>query len=715
MESPTHSVASGPVLTPAESAPEAGPRARIDIKWVPFAVVSLGLGVLLAIHAPGDATHSDGPPAGPLGISAQIAGYLYGQIGVAAWVLTVLFAGWSWRIKLCKPMASLPWFCLGVPLSVFAGTIAAAVLWPASTWPISGDLGGGIVGDVLYGAVVPTVSGITGLAAKGVGYLMTAVTLTAIHTALGGDFRHLRTAMEMARGIRRFRLPHPSAIFAPPPPKAEEEAPPVVEIVAEPAPKPQAAKPKPIPEGPPARQVVRAEIGVEYALPPLDLLASAEPSAQVQPIDQAAIDESSRRLESALADFGVKGEVVAVQPGPVVTLFEFEPARGTKTSQVTGLAEDVARSMSATSTRISAIAGTQVIGIEIPNEVREMVRMREVFEGDDSAQKGLALALGKDIGGVPVFADLAAMPHVLIAGTTGSGKSVGINTMIVSLLLRMTPSDCRFILIDPKMLELTAYSGIPHLLAPVVTDPLEATAALHWVVEEMDARYAAMSRLGARSISAYNKRVIKMAEEIEASQAAAEDEAAIEEPTDNPADETADEFSGEPVEDLIEAPPAAPAPMPQIVVVIDEVADLILVAGKEFETAVQRIAQKARAAGIHLVMATQRPSADVITGTIKANFPTRISFRVSSKLDSRTILGDGGAEALLGHGDMLYMENGGKMIRVHGAFVSDDEIEAIADFVRDQGEPNYVDAVKDGGSFGLKKVTPRRTVRAQAG
>ena len=427
-----------------------------------------------------------------------------------------------------------------------------------------------------------------------------------------------------------------------------------------------------------AKRHTRADFGPakDYRLPALKLLAAHKTGgkkvgSQKQKKELAG---SAELVESALADFGVKGKVAEIRPGPVVTLYEFQPAPGVKASQVVGLADDIARSLGADSARVAAIPGRKALGIEIPNKVREMVALRELLASDDYAQAppGLTLALGKDIGGAPVVADLAAMPHLLVAGTTGSGKSVGISTMILSLLYRLTPNQCRFIMIDPKMLELTAFDGIPHLLAPVVTDPDEAVAALDWTVREMEFRYQAMSALGVRNIAGYNARIEKTGKQ---------------ESRGGPGE--SDPETGEPA--------AGPAhPLPHIVVVVDEIADLMLTAGKEVETAVQRIAQMARAAGIHLIMATQRPSSDVITGTIKANFPTRISFQVTSKIDSRTVLGEGGAEQLLGQGDMLYMAGGGRFIRVHGAFISDEEVETVVRFLKDQGEPVYIDAVTEG-------------------
>ena len=427
-----------------------------------------------------------------------------------------------------------------------------------------------------------------------------------------------------------------------------------------------------------------------YQLPPLNLLAKRKPGQRLQVSDEA-LEQNARMLETVLADFGVRGEIINVRPGPVVTLYELEPAAGVKSSRVIGLADDIARSMSAVAARVAVVPGRNAIGIELPNHDREMVYVRELLgAGEYENSRGdLTLSLGVSIGGEPVYADLARMPHLLIAGTTGSGKSVGINTMIVSLLYRLPPDVCKLIMIDPKMLELSAYEDIPHLLSPVVTDPRKAVVALKWTVREMEERYQRMSKVGVRNIAGFNQKVLEAAENNDVLSRTVH--TGYDEETGEPVYET-EEFDFE--------------PMPFIVVVIDEVADLMMVAGKDIEGMVQRLAQMARAAGIHLIMATQRPSVDVITGTIKANFPTRISFQVTSKIDSRTILGEQGAEQLLGQGDMLYMAGGGRIQRVHGGFISDSEVESIVKFLKKQGAPEYVQEVtemrdEDGGDLGL--------------
>ena len=418
----------------------------------------------------------------------------------------------------------------------------------------------------------------------------------------------------------------------------------------------------------------------KYETPALSLLENATAVVRNYLSDDA-LNENARMLENVLDDYGVKGNIVSVRPGPVVTLYELEPAAGLKASRVIGLSDDIARSMSALSARVSTIPGRSVIGIELPNADREKVLLREILSSrtyGDSKFK-LPLALGKDIGGETIVTNLAKMPHLLIAGTTGSGKSVGINTMILSLLYSLTPDQCRLIMIDPKMLELSVYDGIPHLLSPVVTDPKKAVVALKWAVSEMEERYRKMSKMGVRNIDGFNSRV--------------DDAITKGENFDRTVQTGFDEETGDPV---FETEHFVPEKMPYIVVIVDEMADLMMVAGKEIEACIQRLAQMARAAGIHLIMATQRPSVDVITGTIKANFPSRISFQVTSKIDSRTILGEMGAEQLLGMGDMLYMSSNGRITRIHGPFVSDEEVEEIVTFLKSQGTPVYVSGVVDG-------------------
>ncbi|MGR3838094.1 MAG: DNA translocase FtsK [Cognatishimia sp.] len=493
--------------------------------------------------------------------------------------------------------------------------------------------------------------------------------------------------------------PQPQASFVPPAPEAADDVliePAVANIPVQragaasavPTPEPKKVVQhvrKPTQPSARAKAEAQPQLAFEdnkahYELPPLSLLTSPD-TIERHHLSDEALEENARMLETVLDDYGVKGEIVSVRPGPVVTMYELEPAPGLKASRVIGLADDIARSMAALSARVSTVPGRSVIGIELPNDKREMVAFREILSSREyeAGNRKLPLALGKDIGGDPVVANLAKMPHLLIAGTTGSGKSVAINTMILSLLYKLTPEDCRMIMIDPKMLELSVYDGIPHLLSPVVTDPKKAVVALKWTVGEMEDRYRKMSKMGVRNIDGYNSRV--------------EDALSKGESFERTVQTGFDDETGEPI---FETEEIQPVKMPYIVVVVDEMADLMMVAGKEIEACIQRLAQMARASGIHIIMATQRPSVDVITGTIKANFPTRISFQVTSKVDSRTILGEMGAEQLLGMGDMLYMAGGAKITRCHGPFVSDEEVEEIVNHLKSFGEPEYVGGVVDG-------------------
>jgi DNA segregation ATPase FtsK/SpoIIIE, S-DNA-T family len=453
-----------------------------------------------------------------------------------------------------------------------------------------------------------------------------------------------------------------------PDPRTDEEA--DEEITGAPAQRP-ARKPRTAPAPKPRRTAGG------YVHPPLELLTQPSKSAR-STVTSEMLQENAAALEGVLGDFGVRGEIINARPGPVVTLYELEPAPGIKSSRVISLADDIARSMSALSARVAVVSGRNAIGIELPNPTREKVFLRELLASRDYADNSarLPLCLGKSIGGEPVLVDLARMPHLLIAGTTGSGKSVAINTMILSLVYRLQPDQCRLIMVDPKMLELSVYDGIPHLLTPVVTDPKKAVVALKWAVREMEERYKKMSKLGVRNIDGYNARVAeangkgeKLSRTVHTG------------------------YNRETGEAIYENEELDLEPLPYIVVIVDEMADLMMVAGKDIEGAVQRLAQMARAAGLHVVLATQRPSVDVITGTIKANFPTRISFQVTSKIDSRTILGEQGAEQLLGQGDMLYMAGGGRISRVHGPFVSDEEVEKVVRHLKAQGVPQYLEAV----------------------
>ena len=459
--------------------------------------------------------------------------------------------------------------------------------------------------------------------------------------------------------------------------------------IAEPRPAPVINEPrtKPVIQDKPAPAAPKVDkgnqtalpLGDRFVLPPLDLLSPA-PANAASPLDKAALEQNARLLETVLDDFHVKGQIVEVRPGPVVTMYELEPASGIKASRVIQLADDIARNMSALSARVATIPGRTVIGIELPNQKRESVVLHELIASHAfNEQSGqLPIVLGKNIAGDPVIADLAPMPHLLVAGTTGSGKSVGLNAMIVSLLYRLTPDQCRMIMIDPKMLELSIYDDIPHLLSPVVTEPAKAIRALKWAVEQMEDRYRMMASVGVRSLASFNEKV-----------RSANQKGAF---LGRRVQTGYDSATGQPI---YEEEQLNYQPLPQIVVIVDELADLMMTAGKEVEFLIQRLAQKARAAGIHLIMATQRPSVDVITGVIKANLPTRISFAVTSKIDSRTILGEQGAEQLLGKGDMLYMPGGKQIARVHGPFVSDEEVRAVADHWRGQGSPEYIQAVTE--------------------
>ncbi|HEU4821297.1 MAG TPA: DNA translocase FtsK, partial [Qipengyuania sp.] len=457
---------------------------------------------------------------------------------------------------------------------------------------------------------------------------------------------------------------------------------------------PRRAPDIPDPTEAPRRAVATAkpkqrDMFAQYELPSIELLAPP-PTEKAVKLDKLALERNARLLETVLDDFNVKGEITAVRAGPVVTMYELEPAPGIKASRIIGLAEDIARNMSAISARVSPIPGKTVMGIELPNADRQTVSYRELIESAAFADsKGaLPIILGKDIAGEPIIADLAAMPHLLVAGTTGSGKSVGLNTILLSLLYRFTPTECRLILIDPKVLELKTYDDIPHLLSPVVTEPAKSIRALKWAVEEMEKRYRMMSSVNSRNIAGFNEKV----------RAAIAKGAPL-------GRRVQTGFDPETGEEIYEEEQLDYEVLPQIVLIVDELADLMVTVGKEIEVLIQRLSQKSRAAGIHLIMATQRPSVDVITGVIKANLPTRISFKVTSRIDSRTILGEQGAEQLLGKGDMLYKPNTGAMIRVHGPFVGDDEVERVADHWRGQGAPDYVDAVteepEDGGGFGF--------------
>jgi len=580
------------------------------------------------------------------------------------------------RWKRGLALAALGLLLLGVALSLLRGGSVSGL--PAG-WGGGFGLAGASGIDALLALIDPPglvaglrIAAILLLGAGGLALWMWGLGLDA--SERGRLFAVFRAARRPAADMIDRNGNAREAASPSPPRRRQEPSEPadVGPIVKDPRPQPASADARP-----PARKQNELPLG-PYTLPSVTLLKEPPPGGGPA-IDRTALERNARLLETVLDDFHVKGRIVEVRPGPVVTMYELEPASGIKASRVIQLADDIARNMSALSARVATIPGRTVIGIELPNKNREAVVLRELIESSHFAEQGgLPLILGKNIAGDPVITDLAPMPHLLIAGTTGSGKSVGLNTMILSLLYRLTPEQCRLIMIDPKMLELSVYDDIPHLLSPVVTEPQKAVRALKWAVEQMEDRYRMMASVGVRSLASFNE-AIRVAK-------------AKGKPITRRVQTGYDGETGQPIyeEERLEF-----EPLPQIVVVVDELADLMMTAGKEVEFLIQRLAQKARAAGIHLIMATQRPSVDVITGVIKANLPTRISFQVTSKIDSRTILGEQGAEQLLGKGDMLYMPGGKQIARVHGPFVSDDEVRAVADHWRAQGTPDYISAVTE--------------------
>jgi DNA segregation ATPase FtsK/SpoIIIE, S-DNA-T family len=670
-------------------------------------------------------TAVDATPRNFLGHNgAVMADLLWQGLGLACFLIPILLLAWSFRLMLHRPVRSA-WTRLALlPAVLTLGAVALSILDLGALAPPAGP--GGAIGWVMERLLVRSGLGTAALPISMAAATVAGLLLLATMGLSLRDWRAIgagagRGAIRLAelsgsgsaeagslfgrvwgrsRKSRLARTPESDRYPAAP----ETRRPPVVTplpsrreprlrdaqigapagvrdrggLVRFIAPKARPSAPGKRAEG--ERQpALDLEPEQQPVLPSLELLVKPPP-AKAEAINEEALEKNARLLETVLEDFGVRGQIVQVRPGPVVTLYEFEPAPGIKASRIIGLADDIARSMSAISVRVAVVSGRNVIGIELPNRKAETVFLRElldspVYEGHPGR---LALILGKDISGEPVLADLAKMPHLLIAGTTGSGKSVGINTMILSILYRMPPDRCKFIMIDPKMLELSVYDGIPHLLAPVVTDPRKAVLALKWTVREMENRYRKMSKLGVRNIDGFNARL---------ADAEAKGESVIREVQTG--------FDPETGQPIFEPQPFDTSELPLIVVVVDEMADLMMVAGKEIEAAIQRLAQMARAAGIHLIMATQRPSVDVITGTIKANFPTRISFQVTSKIDSRTILGEGGAEQLLGRGDLLYMAGGGRITRVHGPFVSDEEVERVVSFLKTRGIPDYIDEITE--------------------
>lgn len=672
---------------------------RFAIESAGIAVGALALLALaaLASYAPSDPswnTAADGAALNWVGRAGAWGADLGLQwFGLAAVLLPALAFVWGWRLWRDRRFPR-PVLRAGAALAALAALPAALELClPGAHWPVAGGPGGA-AGEVL-GAALAALAGGAGLPAPVLAPPAVLLAAAAAAFAAGlsrGEWRALGAALAApplwaAARLRRSARPAPRARRAA---AVRAAAPlPVESPAAPPTPSASAARAaEPAPEASVDSVPEAGAPGAEFRLPPLDLLAPDGEAGGGAPGEEA-LAENAAALEGVLGDFGVRGEVARGSYGPVVTRYELEPAPGTRAARVVALADDIARSMSAVSARVAVVPGRNAIGVELPNERREIVYLRGLLAAPEYAdgRQALPIVLGKDISGAPVVADLGRMPHLLIAGTTGSGKSVAVNSMILSLLYRLRPEECRMIMVDPKMLELSVYDDIPHLLHPVVTDPGKAVVALKWAVKEMNARYRMMSQLNVRNIAGYNKRV--------------RDANARGEALERTVQTGFDPESGRPT---YETQPLDTTPLPFIVVVVDEVADLMLVAGKDIEVAIQSLAQKARAAGIHLIVATQRPSVDVITGTIKANLPTRISFQVTSKIDSRTILGEQGAEQLLGMGDMLYMAGGGKASRVHGPFVADEEVERAANFLREQGAPDYLESITadSGGEAGAE-------------
>lgn len=693
-------------------------RALTIAAGVVLVLLAIGLALSLVTYNPADPSFNHATARAPTNIlgsvGAYFADFILQFLGIAGVLLLPLPASLGVRIARGQPLNRLRRYMAATFAAAVVGAFALGLiaptpgpLLPAGLGGVLGLLGGKLVlaGTALLPAGTPSLLlAIVPALLLGLGALALFVwglgvdradwmTLIALLRRPPSEGREVAADEVEAEADEEApaEAPRPRARAAKAPAPITEEA--ALETAAAPRARIFNRKEAPAPSKRSVRErQASLDLGDAYELPTLDLL-QPPPKTGTQKVDAASLEQNARLLESVLEDFGVRGQITEVRPGPVVTMYELEPAPGIKASRVIGLADDIARSMSAISARVAVVPGRNVIGIELPNAKREMVSLSELlassaFEDQNAA---LPLVLGKNIAGDPVVADLAPMPHLLIAGTTGSGKSVGLNCMILSLLYRLTPEQCRMIMIDPKMLELSVYDGIPHLLSPVVTEPAKAIRALKWAVEQMEDRYRMMASINVRSLSGFNQRV--------------REAKAKGKPFVRRVHTGYDSETGQPVyeEETLEF-----ETLPLIVVVVDELADLMMVAGKEIEFLIQRLAQKARAAGIHLIMATQRPSVDVITGVIKANLPTRISFSVTSKIDSRTILGEQGAEQLLGKGDMLYMPGGKQIARVHGPFVSDEEVERVADHWRTQGHPDYVSAVTeepaggDGDGFGIQ-------------
>ena len=662
------------------------------------AAIGLGLVLSLASYDPTDPSFN-ADSAGQAhnwlgGLGANLADLTMQSLGLSAWLLAalVLSLGLA-RATSLEPSDSRTRLRLRAVAGTAGVLILSGVLQAAptpATWPLARGLGGFWGESILAG----TVSGLEFIRTPAAGpvalSLLGLLSLVSVGYGLGLSRSSLTALIGQ---LRPTKAPEPAA------PKAKRAPRQVANDLSIGAqdpndfgPEQPAAAPEPAAQvlniKPPKssrRETVENQGAFDFikpggfALPELAMLAKPKPRSSA--FDEESLRQNARLLETVLAEFGVKGQIDQIRPGPVVTLYELVPAAGVKHARVVALSDDIARSMSARACRVAVVQGRNAIGIELPNARRETVYLRDLLASSEYEKSSqiLPMALGETIGGEPYIADMSKMPHLLIAGTTGSGKSVGVNAMILSILYRLPPDQCKFIMIDPKMLELSVYDGIPHLLAPVVTDPKKAIVALKWTVREMEDRYRRMSKIGVRNIGGFNDK---------ANEAKAKGEHFVR------TVQTGFDETGKPV---YEEERLNPEPMPYLVVVIDEVADLMMVAGKDIEGAVQRLAQMARAAGIHLIMATQRPSVDVITGTIKANFPTRISFQVTSKIDSRTIMGEQGAEQLLGQGDMLYMAGGGRITRLHGPFVSDSEVETVAAYLRAQGQPQYLEDITAGG------------------
>ena len=668
-------------------------------------IAAIGTAISFATYTSSDPSWNNASGAvaqNALGLlGANIADLLSQSIGMVGWVAALPPLMWGiWlvdgRIGLRLPLRLMAW---GV--SLLAISMFASLFPPIFASEPQANLGGAL-GTALLTAVasffgslgIPTPEGVAAIVPGLMGCMLfvwsmgiNPLQVSLPELPLGGVSNFFGRLAQSLRGAMQPTMRVRPRIERQEPRVANDfEAVPDLQAPSEASPsrrEPRVLRSNPVKTGRrethESQPALKLDQPSEYQLPPLSLLEKNKGSLGVKESDET-LEQNARMLESVLSDFGVRGQITQVRPGPVVTLYEFEPAAGIRSSRVISLADDIARSMSAVSARVAAVPGRNVIGIELPNQRREKVMLRDLLSTQEyeGSSVELALALGKNIGGEPVVADLTRMPHLLIAGTTGSGKSVAINTMILSLLYRMAPDQCKLIMIDPKMLELSAYDGIPHLLSPVVTDPKKAIVALKWTVREMEDRYRRMSKVGVRNIKGYNERIARAKAKGETLKRTVQTG-----------------FDAHTGEALYEEENLPLDHMPFIVVIVDEMADLMMVAGKDIEAAVQRLAQMARAAGIHIITATQRPSVDVITGTIKANFPTRISFQVTSKIDSRTILGEQGAEQLLGQGDMLHMEGGGRIRRVHGPFVSDEEVEAVVKFLKSQGEPSYLDAITE--------------------